>query len=110
MSHDTALGGAKNLGQKALFLAAGAIFWPKKAQNGPKLAKLTIFYKKEQIFLASEFFSVGFFWKNNCGHLLGIPWGTCAQIFINLGHSGAVSIGGALYAPPVAAKEFHMPY
>ena len=63
MSHDTALGSAKNLGQKALFLAAGAIFWQKKAQNGPKLAKFTIFYKKEQIFLASEFFSVGFFGK-----------------------------------------------
>ena len=63
MSHDTTFGGAKNLDQKALILATGAIFLPKKAQNGPKLAKLTIFYNKEQIFLASDFFSVGFFGK-----------------------------------------------
>ena len=52
-----------------------------------------------------------FFWRNNFGNILGIPWGTCVPIFINLGYSGAVSIGGALYAPPpVAAKQFHMLY
>ena len=67
MSHNTALGGAKNLGQKALILAAGAIFWPKKARNGPKLAKSTIFYNKEQISLASDYFSVGFFGKTTLG-------------------------------------------
>ena len=110
MSHDTALGGAKKLGQKALFLAAGAIFGPKKARNWPKLAKIKIFLKSEQIFLASEYFSVGFFCKNYFGNLLGIPWSTCVPIFINLGYSGAISIGGALNAPHVAPKEFYMPY
>ena len=48
--------------------------------------------------------------KEYFGNLLGIPWSTCVPIFINLGYSGAISIGGALYAPPVAAKEFYMPY
>ena len=56
MSHDTALGGAKNLGQKALFFTPGAIFWSKKAQNGPKLAKIDLFIEKVFIFLASDFF------------------------------------------------------
>ena len=64
MSHGTALGGAKKLGQKALFLATGAVFGPKKAQDWPKSAKIIIFFlKSEQIFLASEYFSVGFFAK-----------------------------------------------
>ena len=67
LSHDTTLGGAKDLGQKALLLAAGAVFVPKKAQNLPKSAKIIIFLKSEQIFLASENFSVGFFEKNILG-------------------------------------------
>ena len=60
MSQDTALGGWKNLGQKVLLLAKGA-FFAKKALNGLKLAKSTLFYEKEIILLASELFSVEFF-------------------------------------------------
>ena len=80
MFHATALGGAKNLGQKALFLAAGAVFAPKKAQNVPKLAKIYIFLKSEQIFLASEFFSVGFFAKMILDISLVYLWGLVYQV------------------------------
>ena len=58
MSHGTAMGGAKNLGQNALFLAVWRIFWPKKAKNGPKLSILS---KSGPISQSLEFFSVGFF-------------------------------------------------
>ena len=104
------IGGCKKFGSKSFIFGRRSHFLAKKGPKWAKIGKIDHCLQKGANFLGLWIFFSRVFWKNNCGHLLGIPWGTCAQIFINLGHSGAVSIGGALYAPPVAAKEFHMPY
>ena len=76
--------------------------WPKFGQNQQFSAKMA-FFQGPWIFFSRVFC------KNDFGYLFSIPLRTCVPSFNFLGHSGAILIGGAIMAPPVPAKESHMP-